>query len=88
MECSDFKLCISYYKYIKFIKLKKEDNDQYEMDNVVKMYYKEIIKKNIILMKKIILKIYIALIILIMNIYPKWKKIISKNISSKNFLRA
>ena len=46
MECSDFKLCISYYKYIKFIKLKKEDNDQYEMDNIVKMYYKEDININ------------------------------------------
>ena len=41
MECSDFKLCNSFYKYIKFIKLKKEDYDQYEMDNIIKTYYKE-----------------------------------------------
>ena len=40
-ENSDFKLCNSYYKYIKFIKLKKEDSDQYAMDNIINIYYKE-----------------------------------------------
>ena len=45
LENSDFKLCNSYYKYIKFIKMKKEDSDQYEIDNIIKMYYKEEDKK-------------------------------------------
>ena len=41
IENLDFKLCNSFYKYIKYIKLKKEDSDQYEIENIIRTYYKE-----------------------------------------------
>ena len=46
IESLDFKLCGSYYKYIKFTKLKKEELENNEIENIIEMYYKEKEKQN------------------------------------------
>ena len=46
IESLDFKLCSSYYKYIKFTKIKKEELEKNEIENIIETYYKEKDKKH------------------------------------------